>query len=136
MNTNLMFSSETDLWATPQGFFDELNEEFHFTLDVCANESNHKVDRYFTREDDAIQQDWSGDVCWMNPPYGLEIAKFIKKAHESKTTVVALLPARTDTKWFHDHIYGFAEIRFIKGRLRFGGHKNPAPFPSMVVIWR
>lgn len=135
MNTEVMFSSKTDLWATPQGFFDELNKEFAFTTDVCAIPENAKCDRFFSPETDGLKQDWSG-VCWCNPPYGKEIGKWVKKAHDSRCTVVGLLPARTDTKWFHEYILGKAEIRFIKGRLKFGGASTPAPFPSMVVIWR
>ena len=121
-------------WATPQDLFDELDKEFHFTLDVCASDWNAKCKKYFTEKDDGLKQDWTG-VCWMNPPYGREIGKWIKKASEIQGgVVVALLPARTDTKWFHDYIYKKAEIRFIKGRVKFGG-KGPAPFPSMIVIF-
>ena len=140
MNTALMFSSETDMWATPQDFFDKMNEEFNFELDVCAVEGNAKCDRYFTPEMDGLKQEWHG-ACWMNPPYGREIGKWVKKAYETchthtHTVVVCLLPSRTDTKYFHEYIYGKAEIRFIKGRLKFGDSKNSAPFPSMVVIFR
>lgn len=131
----VMFSSKTDLWATPQDLFDKLNEEFGFDVDVCALPSNAKCDKYYTPLDDGLSQKWEG-VCWCNPPYGREIGKWVKKAHESKTKVVMLLPARTDTKWFHDYIYGNAEIRFIKGRLKFGDATNAAPFPSMIVIFR
>ncbi len=128
-----MFSSKTDLWSTPQEVFDSLDAEFNFTVDVCATKENAKCDRYFTFKDNGLDQDWSKDTCWMNPPYGREIGKWIEKA--SKHNVVALLPARTDTKWFHDCIYNKAEIRFIKGRLKFGNQKNNAPFPSMIVIF-
>ena len=135
-----MFSSETDMWATPQDFFDKTSEEFNFELDVCAVEGNAKCEKYFSPEQDGLIQKWSG-VCWMNPPYGREIGKWVKKASESvrdepDTTIVCLLPARTDTKWFHEYIYGKTEIRLLKGRLKFGGSKNSAPFPSMVVIFR
>lgn len=138
MNTDLMFSSKTDLWSTPQDFFNKLNDEFQFTIDVCATIENAKCGKFFTVENDALKQEWTG-VCWMNPPYGRGIGKWIQKAYETyKTgyTVVALIPARTDTKWFHDYILGKSEIRFIKGRLKFGGNKNPAPFPSMVIVWQ
>lgn len=135
MNTEAMFSSKTDLWSTPQDFFDNLKSEFHFTLDVCATKENAKCERYYTQETDGLSQEWYG-VCWMNPPYGRVIGKWVEKAYKSNAIVVGLLPARTDTKWFHDYIYGKAEIRFIKGRLKFGGNKNSAPFPSMLVIWR
>lgn len=135
MNTDVMFSSKTDLWATPQDFFDKLNEEFHFETDVCALPENAKCAHYYTPEQDGLAQEWEG-ICWCNPPYGREVGKWVKKAAEANATVVMLLPARTDTRWFHDYIYGKAEIRFIKGRLKFGGQKNAAPFPSMVVVFR
>lgn len=135
-----LFSSNTDNWATPQNFFDELNSEFHFNLDPCANEENHKCETYFTKEDDGLSQNWGGNCVFCNPPYGREIGKWVEKSYiesqKENTTVVMLIPARTDTKWFHEFIYGKAEIRFIKGRLKFGDSKNSAPFPSMVVIFR
>jgi phage N-6-adenine-methyltransferase len=131
------FSSETDLWATPQAFFDRLHAEFGFQTDVCALASNAKCDRYFTPEDDGLAQDWTG-VCWMNPPYGRAIGLWMRKALEASragATVVCLVPARTDTRWWHDcAIHG--EVRFIKGRLKFGDAKANAPFPSAVVIFR
>jgi len=131
------FSSSTDLWETPQDFFDKLDEEFNFTLDVCATDENAKCDEYFTKEDDGLTQVWQG-VCWMNPPYGREIIHWMHKAYtESQhgNTVVCLVPARTDTNWWHTYAMK-GEIRFIKGRLKFGGHRNSAPFPSAVVIFR
>lgn len=131
------FSSKTDLWSTPQDFYDTLHEEFNFTLDPCATHDNHKTDKYFTIDDDGLAQDWSDDVVFMNPPYGRVIGDWVKKASESETTVVCLVPARTDTKWWHDYVIDTAdEIRFIKGRLKFGGQKNSAPFPSAVVVYR
>lgn len=130
-----LFSHKTDLWETPQDFFDRLNDEFHFDLDVCALAENAKCERYFTPSMDGLNQKWTGTV-WCNPPYGRQIAKWVKKAAESDCTVVMLIPARTDTRWFHDYIYGKAEIRFLRGRLKFGGAKWNAPFPCMVVIWR
>lgn len=138
MNTDLMFSSKTDMWATPQDFFDKLNEEFNFTVDVCAIPENAKCEKFFTPEIDGLKQEWTG-VCWCNPPYGRDIGKWLEKAYIASTwgaTVVMLLPARTDTKWFHEYIYNKAEIRFIKGRLKFGNSKTAAPFPSMVVIFK
>ena len=135
MNNKLMFSSATDERSTPQHFFDKLNEEFSFTLDPCANDTNHKCKKYFTKTENGLLQNWDDEIVFCNPPYGREIGKWVKKAAESKATVVMLLPARTDTKWFHDYIYEKAEIRFIKGRLKFGGAQNSAPFPSMVVIF-
>ena len=134
MNTDVMFSSATDMWATPMPFFRALDAEFHFTLDVCATKENAKCATYYTPEQDGLAQDWNG-TCWCNPPYGRQIGKWVRKAAESNATVVMLLPARTDTAWFHDYIYGRAEIRFIRGRLKFGDSKNSAPFPSMVVIF-
>lgn len=139
MNTTAMFSSQTDLWATPQAFFDTLNAEFHFDLDVCATPENAKCEQYYSKQQDGLAQKWLG-TCWMNPPYGREIWKWVKKAHESANsemaTVVCLLPARTDTRWFHDYIYGKAEIRFVRGRLKFGDSQNSAPFPSMIAVFR
>lgn len=135
MNTEVMFSSKTDMWATPQDLFDELNAEFHFETDVCAVPSNAKCKEYYTPLDDGLSQEWSG-VCWCNPPYGREIGKWVEKAATSKALTVMLIPARTDTKWFHEYIYGKTEIRFIKGRLKFGGAQNSAPFPSMIVVFR
>ena len=139
MNTKIMFSSKTDQWATPQDFFDKLDAEFHFTLDPCADEHNHKCPKYFTKEQDGLKQSWQGETVFCNPPYGSEIKKWVEKSHnesQNGSTVVMLIPARTDTSYFHDYIYGKAEIRFIRGRLKFGDSKNSAPFPSMVVIFR
>lgn len=137
MNTDLMFSSATDQWATPRAFFDEWNERFNFTLDVCADASNAKCSAFFDKQQDGLSQAWTG-VCWMNPPYGREIGKWVQKAYESAqkgATVVCLLPARTDTKWWHDFCMK-GQITFIRGRLRFGDSKNSAPFPSAVVVFR
>lgn len=140
MNTAVMFSSETDLWATPQDFFDKLNKEFNFDIDPCATNENAKCSKYFTKEIDGLKQNWGGYRVFCNSPYGREIGKWVEKAYkESKkenTTVVMLIPARTDTKYFHSYIYHKTkEIRFIKGRLKFGNAKNSAPFPSMVVVF-
>ena len=140
MNKELMFSSKTDMWSTPQKFYDKLNDEFNFTLDPCATEDNAKCDNFFTVDDDGLKQDWSGNIVFCNPPYGRAIKDWVKKSYEeslkNNTTVVMLIPSRTDTIYFHDFIYGKAEIRFIKGRLKFGDAKNSAPFPSIVVIYR
>lgn len=130
------FSSATDEWATPQDFFDAVASEFAFELDVCALPSSAKCERYFGPEDDGLSQDWTG-TCWMNPPYGTEIGTWVRKAWESAeagATVVCLVPARTDTAWWHDHC-GDAEVRFIKGRLRFGDAEASAPFPNALVIF-
>lgn len=140
MKNDVMFSSASDQWATPQEFFDQLNDEFHFTLDVCADETNHKCEKYFTKEQDGLKQDWSNNVVFCNPPYGRSVGQWVKKcADESANNnalCVMLINARTDTKWFHEFIYGKAEIRFVKGRLKFGSSKENAPFPSMVVIFK
>ncbi len=134
------YSSKTNEWSTPQAFFDELNKEFNFTLDPCATSENAKCTKYFTVEDDGLKQDWSKDVVFMNPPYGREIKYWVQKAYEESlkgATVVCLIPARTDTTYWHDYIFGKADdIRFIKGRLKFGGSKNPAPFPSAIIIYK
>lgn len=138
MNTDLMFSSATDQWATPQAFFNEWDALFHFTLDVCGDAQNAKCKRYFDAETNGLAQDWSLDVCWMNPPYGREIARWVKKAYEESckgATVVCLLPARTDTAWWHDYVLPFAKVTFIRGRLKFGDSTNSAPFPSAVAVF-
>jgi phage N-6-adenine-methyltransferase len=133
-----MFSSSSCEWETPREFFDAVNDVFHFSLDVCATRANAMCGRYFTKADDGLSREWRG-VCWMNPPYGREISLWVRKAYESSlevgTVVVCLLPARTDTKWWHDCVIAHAErIRFIRGRLRFSG-KGPAPFPSALVVF-
>lgn len=131
------YRSDTDDWATPLDLFLELNAEFGFTLDVCASESNAKCMNYFTAADDGLTKEWRG-VCWMNPPYGAAIADWVAKAHQASETtasvVVCLVPARTDTAWWWDHCR-HAEIRFLRGRLKFGGGENSAPFPSAVVVF-
>ena len=139
VNTEVMFSSKTDNWATPQDFYDRLNKRFNFELDPCADAANHKCQIYYTKEQDGLQQDWSKYRTYVNPPYGREIGKWVEKAYETNkehgNLIVMLLPARTDTRWFHNWIYGKAEIEFIKGRLKFGNSKDSAPFPSMIVIF-
>lgn len=136
MKENVHFSSKTDDWSTPQELFDKLESEFSFDVDVCATKENTKCFNYWTKEDDGLSKDWTGLKCWMNPPYGREIGKWIKKASESNARiVVALIPARTDTRWWHDYIQDKADVKFIKGRLKFGGAKNSAPFPSCIVYF-
>lgn len=139
-NIKVMYSSKTDNWATPQDFYDKLDSEFHFTLDPCADKNNHKCKKYYTKEDDGLLQDWGGEIVFCNPPYGRQISKWVEKyfneSRKDKTIVVMLIPARTDTKYFHQYIYNKAELRFVKGRLKFGDSKANAPFPSMVVIFR
>lgn len=141
MNTDLFFSSKTDQWSTPQDFFDQLDKEFHFTLDPCADETNHKCDKYFTKEQDGLKQSWIGETVFCNPPYGRKVGKWVEKCFLEVYSggchcAVLLLFANTDTKWFHDWIYHKAEVRFIKGRLKFGGGRVNLPKPSMVVIFR
>ena len=131
------FSSEHDEWETPQGLFDALNNEFRFTLDVCATPTNAKCEQYYTPKMDGLVLPWKG-VCWMNPPYGETIAVWMRRAYEAKnegTTVVCLVPARTDTAWWWDYCR-FGAVRFLRGRLRFVGAAASAPFPSAVVVFR
>ena len=132
------FSSETDQWATPDDLFQKLDSIFGFTTDVCAGHDNAKCRTYYTESDDGLKQDWRG-VCWMNPPYGRQIGAWVKKAYESsvenRATVVCLLPARVDTRWWHDYCTK-GEMFFLKGRLKFGDAVNSAPFPSAIVVFR
>lgn len=143
------YSTGKDDWGTPQDLFDVLDKEFGFTLDPCADEINHKCDKYYTVEQDGLIQDWSGETVFCNPPYSRKTKKnagqiaWVKKCYEESErggVVVMLIPARTDTIMFHDYILGKAEIRFIKGRVNFeiNGEKSkdPAPFPSMIVVYR
>lgn len=132
-----MRSSLTDEWATPQHLFDALDREFHFELDVCADESNHKCPRYFDRAADGLSQEWKG-VCWMNPPYGRQIGAWVEKAANAArggAVVVCLLPARTDTRWWRDFVMQATELRFINGRVRFGQSTAGAPFPSVIAVF-
>lgn len=134
---NVHFSSKTDLWETPQALFNTLNAEFNFDVDVCATADNAKCAKYFTAEQNGLAQSWSG-TCWMNPPYMRQIGLWMRKAYESAqggATVVCLVPARTDTAWWHDFA-AKGEVRFLRGRLKFGASKNSAPFPSAIVVFR
>lgn len=138
MNKNsILFSSKKEDWETPQKLFDELNKEFNFTVDVASSDNNYKVNKHYTIKENGLIQNWDNEIVWCNPPYGRTIEKWVEKAWNSSALVVMLLPARTDTKWFHKYIYkkDIVEIRFIKGRLKFGDSKNSAPFPSMIVIF-
>ena len=137
METKVHFSSASVEWSTPQALFDQLNQEFQFTLDPCASDQNHKCDKWYTAEQDGLKQQWDGERIFCNPPYGRDLPKWVKKCHDESrhATIVMLIPARTDTSYFHDYIYHKAEIRFIRGRLKFGESKTSAPFPSMVVIY-
>jgi phage N-6-adenine-methyltransferase len=138
MNTDVMFSSASDEWETPQDFFDKLNAEFRFTLDVCATAYNAKCKIYLDKSLDGLAQNWRADICWMNPPYGRGLIDWMRRAYVAASlgaTVVCLVPSRTDTKWWHEYA-AKGEIRLIRGRLRFGGAPNSAPFPSALVIFR
>lgn len=136
----VMFSSKRQDWSTPKDFFNELDKEFHFTLDPCCTIETAKCNKFYTKKEDGLKQDWGGEVVFINPPFSRELYLWIKKGYEESlkpnTTIVFLIPVRTDTKYFHEFLYNKAEIRFIKGRIKFGGSKNSAPFPSMVCILR
>ena len=140
--TNVLFSNKKEDWETPKDLFNKLNDEFHFTLDPCANINNHKCNKYYTETENGLTQDWEGETVFCNPPYGRKIYKWVEKCYnESKkdnTTVVLLIPSRTDTKYFHDFLYkkNNVELIFIKGRLKFENSKHPAPFPSLIAILR
>ena len=164
MNLDVHYSSESNEWQTPIDFYDKLNDEFKFTLDPCASIHNYKCEKYFTIKENGLKQDWSKDIVFMNPPYGKEIKYWVEKAYFESlkgAVVVCLIPARTDTSYWHDYIFPFAfDIRFIRGRIKFGkteqvnyyeqlnifGIKEkktfsfdtdlPAPFPSAIVIFK
>lgn len=132
-----LFTSNTNEYETPLDFYNELDKEFHFTLDPCATKENAKCKKYYTKKENGLLQDWSKDIVFMNPPYGRVISTWIQKAYnESKkgAFVCCLLPSRTDTKWFHKYCTK-GRIQFIKGRLKFNNMKNSAPFPSMLVYF-
>lgn len=135
-----LFSSATPEWGTPQWLFDALDKEFGFTLDPCSTHENAKCPNHFTADDDGLSQDWSNQVVFMNPPYGRQISKWMQKACESAqcgSIVVCLVPARTDARWWHEFcMRNGAEIRLLRGRLRFEGGKHSAPFPSAIVVMR
>jgi phage N-6-adenine-methyltransferase len=153
MNNALMFSKASDEWSTPQDFWNLLDAEFYFALDAAASAENAKVGGFFSIDDDALVKDWFAEchgyrtvAVWLNPPYS-KCREFIGKAAtegRKGCTVVCLVPSRTDTRWFHEHVWNVAtnsprpgvEVRFVKGRLRFGGGKDSAPFPSVVIIFR
>ena len=138
-DSRAMFTSKRPDWETPHNLFKDLDDEFHFTLDVCATAENAKCNRFYTPDTDGLAQYWGNETCWMNPPYGRGMDKWIKKAYDSTlygATVVGLVPARTEMGWFHDYVLGKAEIRYIRGRLRFEGAEYNAPFPSMIIVWR
>ena len=138
-NLKPLVTSKSDEWSTPNVVFDDLDAEFHFTLDPCATNENHKCETYFTIEQNGLLQDWGGQIVFCNPPYsniGAWVEKAFREGRKDKTVVVLLIPSRTDTRYFHDFIYNRAEIRFVKGRIKFGTSNNNAPFSSMIVIFR
>jgi len=134
------FSCKSDLWTTPKSLFDELNYKYKFTLDPCATDDNALCDKYYTIKDNGLEQDWGGEIVFMNPPYGRKIGKWVEKAYKESlkgATVVCLIPSRTDTRYWHDYIFPYSsDIKFIKGRLKFGSGKSPAPFPSAIIEFK
>ena len=140
MFNSVFFSSNSNEWSTPDDFFKALDSEFHFNLDPCASLLNHKCDNYFTIDDDGLSKSWSGFRVFCNPPYGHQIKYWVQKCYiesvlNSNTLIVLLIPARTDTSYFHDYILGKCDIRFIRGRLKFGGSSHCAPFGSILCIY-
>jgi len=133
---NIHFSSKSNEWYTPIHFYNKLDKEFNFTLDPCCTKDSAKCKKFYTKDDDGLSKDWSNEIVFMNPPYGREIKYWIKKAYDESlkgALVVCLIPARTDTAYWHDYCMK-GTIRFIRGRLKFS-NKNSAPFPSAVVIF-
>ena len=164
--SKIVWSCASDEWETPDDLYESLDEEFHFTLDPCATDENHKCEKYYTEEQDGLNQDWSGEIVFVNPPYS-QVYEWVEKAYNEsrrvsrvlprkdcplcngagggkgwmcgctcrRTTVVMLLPSRTGTRWFHDYATKATEVRFIRGRLKFGGSGNSAPFDSLILIF-
>ena len=134
----IVHSSKTDEWSTPNSFFDKLNKMFSFTLDPCATHNNHKCPKYYTIEEDGLEKDWVGETVFVNPPYSKNsswLEKCFLEAKKPKTTIVVLMPSRTDTRYWHDYAMKATHIYFIKGRLKFGQQKNSAPFPSALLVF-
>lgn len=133
------FSSQSVEWETPQSFYDAWDQVYRFTLDTAASPENAKAPKFYTKEDDGLSQVWSGNV-WCNPPYGRQIGKWVEKAYRSTRTgaalVVMLIPAKTETRWWHDYVIKADSIYFVKGRIQFGDSGVNAPFPSCVVVFR
>lgn len=131
--------SESMEWETPKDLYDDLDNEYHFDLDPCCTDANAKCELHYTVRQNGLTKDWSGHRVFCNPPYGRAIACWVKKCYEESlkpdTLVVMLIPARTDTAYFHDYIYHRAKLIFIRGRLHFNDAKNGAPFPSMLVVF-
>jgi phage N-6-adenine-methyltransferase len=139
LKRSVHFRSEKQTWGTPQEVFDAWDARFHFTVDVCALPENAKCVRYFTPDQDGLQQDWGGEVCWCNPPYGKAIAAWVRKAYEASKAgalVVCLLPSRTGPAWWQTYVLPYAEIHYLPKRLRFVGARKNAPFDSAVAIFR
>ncbi len=136
--TTGLFTSRTEEWETPGYVFSTLNDEFHFQVDVCATIENKKCDKYFDKDIDGLDQEWSPYRCWMNPPYGKKISQWVKKAYKESqrgALVVCLVPSRTDTRWWHEWVMKASEIRLVAGRINFGNSKQSAPFPSSIVVY-
>jgi site-specific DNA-methyltransferase (adenine-specific) len=135
-----LYSSRSEEWSTPPNFFRLLDDEFHFTLDACATVANAKCKTFFTKRQDGLRQDWGTEIVFCNPPYGKQMRAWARKCHDaalSGATVVMLAHSRTDTKWFHEWVYErAAEIRFVRGRLKFGDGRQSAPFPSLIAIFK
>lgn len=139
MNHKVHFLSNTDEWATPKRLFQRLHAEFDFTLDPCATVANATCPKFFTQAENGLAQSWRGERVFMNPPYGRKIGLWIRKAYEEGQRgglVVCLIPARTDTVYWHDYVMRAAEIRLLRGRVKFGDGRNSAPFPSAIVIFK
>jgi len=137
VNNDVMFSHATDLWSTPQWLFDALDKEFGFTLDPCSDGTNAKCAKFYSIQDSGMLKDWGTETVFMNPPYS-ECQKWMRKAYgaaQEGATVVCLVPSRTDTDWWHRYAMK-GEIRFLRGRLKFGDSMNSAPFPSAVIVFR
>lgn len=140
MNNDLMFSSDKMDWGTPRDLYESLDKEFNFSYDLCALPYNTKCTFYFSPDQDSMKQDWHkiDGYCWLNPPYGRDIIKWIKKAYEESligAKIVILIPSRTDTKYWHKYCMKSSHIRFIEGRVKFEGAKDVAPFPSALIIF-
>ena len=137
MDTEVMFSQQTDVWGAPQWLFDALDKEFGFTLDPCSDGTNAKCKRFFSIHDNGLLKDWGTETVFMNPPYS-QCEEWMRKAYgaaQEGATVVCLVPARTDTEWWHRYAMK-GEIRLLKGRLKFGEATSGAPFPSAVIVFR
>ena len=134
-----IFSKKSDEWETPSDLFSTWDNLYHFTLDPCCTHENAKCEKHYTIEEDGLHNSWENEVVWCNPPYSKCYEWCLKALYESmnrNATVVMLLPSRTDTKWFHDVVQPFSEIRFIRGRLRFNNSNQNAPFASLIAIFR